>query len=412
MDLEIRSVSPDELGTFVETGERAEDGQVDAHYVEGMKALLDPARCLAAFERGRMVGTAGELALQLTVPGATLPVAAVTEVAVVPTHRRRGVLTRLKRRELEVMRERGEQVAALWASEGAIYGRFGYGLASLSCAIKVDRRLVRMLDGPSGAHSGEAGTLEVGSFGELSGDMGAVYERVRPTRPGFVDRDGPWWPFLVEHWAAYEPEQGPLQFVSHRVDGDPGGYLIFRQRSRWNAGLPENELTVLELVAATPAAYRDLWRFVLSMDLTATVRAPHVAVDEPLLHMVDEPRRLFLTVRDGVWVRLVDVAGALASRRYARAGSVVLEVSDAFCPWNEGRVRLEAGEDGSAACARTTDEPDLGLSAAELGAAYLGGTRLGTLAGAGRVRELNPGGLARADAMFAWAPAPWCPHIF
>ena len=132
---------------------------------------------------------------------------------------------------------------------------------------------------------------------------------------------------------------------------------------------------------------------------------------DPLLSLLAEPRRLRLTVRDGVWVRLVDVPAALESRRYAAEDRIVLEVRDDFCPWNDGRVALEGGADG-AACVRTDASPDLMLSSAELAAAYLGGTTIGHLARAGRVDEETPGALRRADAMLRWDPAPWCPEMF
>jgi predicted acetyltransferase len=164
---------------------------------------------------------------------------------------------------------------------------------------------------------------------------------------------------------------------------------------------------VRELVAATPEARAVLWAFLLDQDLTRTVTWELAPVDEPLWLMVTDPRAVRRKLGDGLWVRLVDVAAALAAREYATDPEVVLEVTDAFCPWNEGRYQLAGG-----ACQPTDAEPDLALDVTALGAAYLGGPTLHELAAAGRVRELRPGELARASSAFRGEVAPWCPEVF
>jgi predicted acetyltransferase len=169
-------------------------------------------------------------------------------------------------------------------------------------------------------------------------------------------------------------------------------------------------VTVRDLQATEPGAYADLWRFIFDIDLTEHVRAYNRPIDEPLLHLVREPRRLRATLRDNLWVRLVELAGALGARRYAAAGRVVLEVRDDFCPWNDGRYMVEADEE--VRVERTAAAPDLVCSVSDVGAAYLGGTSFRQLHRAGRVEERTPGALASADAMFAWDPAPWSPYVF
>jgi predicted acetyltransferase len=164
-------------------------------------------------------------------------------------------------------------------------------------------------------------------------------------------------------------------------------------------------------VAATPEAYAALWRFCFDIDLMERIEAWPRSADEPLFHMMANPRQLKLKLSDGLWVRLVDVAQALEARRYAAEDRLVFEVRDSFCPWNEGRLALEGGP-GGARCTRTDNEPDLVVDVRDLGAAYLGGTRFDELARAGRVVESAPGALRRADAMFSWSPAPWCPAVF
>ena len=185
------------------------------------------------------------------------------------------------------------------------------------------------------------------------------------------------------------------------------GYALYATRPGHDDDGPAGEVVVRELVAATPAARATLWAFLLDQDLTRTVTWEMAPVDEPLWLMLTEPRAVRRRIVDGLWVRLVDLPAALTARDYATSLDVVLDVADAFCPWNEGRYRLTGH-----ACERTDAEPDLALDVAALGAAYLGGTTLRELAEADRVRELSPGALDRASAAFRGAVAPWCPEMF
>jgi predicted acetyltransferase len=187
---------------------------------------------------------------------------------------------------------------------------------------------------------------------------------------------------------------------------------MYKVAQDWHEGMPNSTLHVRDLVAATPGAYADLWRFVLDVDLVTSVEASNRPIDEPLFHLMREPRRLRARMSDNLWVRLVDVPRALAARRYAAAGRLVLEVADPFCPWNGGRYALEAAEDGAAIVHPTTDAAEIACTGSDLGATYLGGTSFRELHRAGRVEQRAEGALARADAMFGWDPAPWSPYEF
>jgi predicted acetyltransferase len=354
-------------------------------------------RMLAWFDDGRIVATTAAFTRTLTVPGATLGCAAVTGVAVVPTHRRRGLLTQMMRRQLDDVRERGEPVAALWASEGTIYGRFGYGVGATQASLVARRPAARLAALPE-----RGATLTAGPAGEHVDAMRAIHERVRPGRPGMLDRPGPWWQERL-----HDPEDDRRGAQPLRAVVTDGGYALYAVRPKWDDEGPAGEVTVRELVAATTAARAAVWAYLLDQDLTRTVSWELAPSDEPLWLMLANPRAVRRTVRDSLWVRLVDVPAALAARSYANDPDVVLELADAFCPWNEGRHRLSGG-----GCERTDAEPDLALDAATLAAAYLGGTTLVALAEAGRVRELRPGALARASAAFRGAVAPWCPEEF
>jgi predicted acetyltransferase len=190
------------------------------------------------------------------------------------------------------------------------------------------------------------------------------------------------------------------------------GYAVYKVAHDWPEGTPNTTLTVRDLVAANPGAYADLWRFVLDVDLVTYVEAWNRPSDEPLFHLLREPRRLRARMSDNLWVRLVDVPSALAARRYAAGGRLVFEIADPFCPWNEGGYALEVAADGGAVAEPTTEPAEIACTASDLGATYLGGTSFRELHRAGRVDERAEGALARADAMFGWDPAPWSPYEF
>lgn len=364
-------------------------------------------RAIGAYDGERIVGTAGILGFELTVPGGMLPAAGVTIVGVQPTHRRRGILRRMMRLQLDAIHARGEPLAILWASEGSIYQRFGYGLAALRAGINIERdRSVYRL--PHVA----AGTMRFVDVDEGTRLFPAIYERERAIRPGFFDRSPEFWEAEFfpdpEHWrrgasAAFH--------IVHETGGEPDGYARYRIRDEWETAGSKSALIVVELMATNPSARLDLWRYLFDVDLMARIEAWNLAVDDPLQLVVAEPRRLRMDIGDALWLRVVDVPAALAGRRYRSDGRLVLEVADEFCPWNDGRWSLQVAG-GIPGAEPGTSAADVACDVTDLGAAYLGAFSFAQLAEAGRVRELEPGGVARADGLFRTDRAPWCPRVF
>ena len=395
--MELRPIRQDELGDYIATTMSAFHRELSDEDREHYSSAAEADRYLAWFDGGRIVGTTGAFTREVTVPGGVLRSAAVSAVGVRPTHRRRGLLTGLMRAQLDELREHGDAIAMLWASEGPIYGRFGYGVAARGGRLVAHRPRARMAtlvanDPP----------LESGPAATHIDAMHAIYERVRPGRPGMLDRPGPWWDYRT-----YDPERGrdgaqPLQAV---VADD--GYALYAVKPGQDDGIQTGEVRVREVVAATPAAHARIWAFLLDQDLTHTIDWGLAPSDEPLWLELADPSAMRMRLFDSLWVRIVDVPSALAARSYALDPDVVIEVADSFCPWNEGRYRLAGG-----ACERSGVEPDLALDVADLGAAYLGGTTLASLAAAGRVDELTPGALARVSRAFRGDVDPWCPEIF
>jgi len=365
--------------------------------------LVGLDRMHAAWSDRAVVGGAGAFTFNVTVPGGDLPTAGVTVVGVYPTHRRRGVLRSLMRAQLDDAHERGEPLAALWASEETIYGRFGYGLASYCGEIKLAHEYT------SFAQTFErAGTIRIIEPDEAKEIVPPVFERARLQWPGMFSRSPLWW----EQREISDPEErrdgaGPKRWVVYEHEGSVDGYATYRHKPGWDEGSTVAELRVVEALAATPVAERGLWAYLLSIDWKATLTAQLLPPDHALFLLLATPRRMRYRMGDSLWVRLVDVGAALSGRKYSADGSIVFDVRDEFCPWNEGRWKLEDG-----AAARTEDDADLALTAQSLASAYLGGISFAALARAGRVEELQDGALARADGMFRWDRHPWCPEIF
>jgi predicted acetyltransferase len=412
VDLEIRPAGPDELGELVRVVEAAFGHHADADDVDEARLVGEIERTLAAFDGGDLVGGTAALSLELTLPGGALaPAAGVTEAGVLPTHRRRGVFTALNARQLDDVAARGEPVAVLTASEATIYGRFGYGPAVMGMSVEIDR--AHSAFAAPAPPAAVAGALRVRLLApeEAALVLPEVFDRYRRARPGEVSRSEGMWEVILRDRERWRNGASAL-FVAACEDpsGEVPGYVAYRTRPSWEGGVPTFGLEVQEVVALTPAAHAALWRYCLDVDLVRTVSAWNVALDEPLRWLLADLRRLRATrVQDVLWLRVVDVSAALAARRYAGEGTLVLDVDDPFRPATGGRFVLEAGPKG-ATCrpAGLAAVADLALGVDALGAAYLGGVPLFALARAGRVVELGAGAVERAAALFACRPDPTC----
>jgi predicted acetyltransferase len=371
--------------------------------MQRFSSLLGLERTFGAWSDGAIIGGAGSFEFNMTVPGGDMQTAGVTVVGVYPTHRRRGVMRSLMRAQLDDAHERGEPLAALWASEETIYGRFGYGLASFCGEIALPREYTAFAQ-----HFEPTGTLRMLEPDQALDSLSPVYERVRLQWPGMFSRSKLWW----EDREIADPEErrdgaGPKRWVAYERDGAIEGYAAYRHKPGFEAGSTKAELVVVEALGATPEALRDLWGYLLAVDWVATVKAFLLPPDHPLFLLLATPRRMRYRMGDSLWIRLIDVGAALSGRQYSTNGSIVFEVADEFCPWNEGRWKLEDG-----VAKRTDANAELSLPVQSLGSALLGGVSFAELSRAGRVEELTDGALGRADALFGWDRHPWCPEIF
>jgi predicted acetyltransferase len=413
----IRPVAEDELADFLAVDQHASHGTpMPERARANFLARLEFGRTLAAFDGDTIAGGTGVFSFRMRVPGAMAAVAGVSLVAVLPSHRRQGILSALMRRQLADVSERGEAVAVLFASESPIYGRYGYGRASWHAAYRLQRGEGTLA---SGAPADPGLRLRIAEPLSARAELAKVYDLELAERPGLYARTEPWWDRLLTDLHSEDGSSQQIRCVLAEDDSGPRAYAVFTSTERWDedTGLPGGVLEVREAIATDPAATAALWDNLLSRDLVSEFHARMRPVDDPLLYLLADPRRVRSVVSDGLWVRLVDVGSALAQRHYASPVDVVIEVADELCPQNAGRWRLAADAGAApagfrATCKRTTAPADVVLPVWAVGAAYLGGTRLTAMARAGLVTEATPGSLAALSTAMSWEPAPWCPMTF
>ncbi len=398
MTIEVRVADAEEVGGALTPIWQYFGGGPEPEDVERLGTILPPERVHAAVEDGAIVGGAGAYLFETTVPGgAQVPTAGVMGVGVLPTHRRRGALTKLMRRQLAEAHERGEPLAMLFASEGAIYGRFGYGLASLAGHIELPKEHAVLWDDEP---LGQARLLDTEE--EALELLPGIYDRVQTETAGMFTRSPDWW--RVRRFRTWRGGQQLRVLIE--LDGRPEAYAMYRFEFSARHMISGTTMEVNEALGTSPRALAAIWRYLLSIDWIARIDASWLPLDHPLFLWLREPRRMNFDVGEALWVRVVDVGAALSARGLGE-GAIALDVRDEFCPWNTARWRVAQG-----AAERTTAEADIRLDVNELGSVYLGGFTFDQLRRAERLEELKPGAVARADELFRTERQPWCPELF
>jgi predicted acetyltransferase len=403
----VRVLGADAWEAFTGVDSHAFGTTFPAEVTESERPYFGLGKDIGAYDGDLLVGIANAYQFDLTVPGGTLPAAGVSWVGVLPTHRRRGVLSSLMSAQLTSLHEVGEQpVAVLWASEPQIYGRYGYGLASRHWSATVPRGATALLPDTPADDRLRLRLVPADDWALTA----PVYDAVAPTRPGMFARDERWWARSVRDDESMRQGRSELRCVLAEDDDAVRGYARYSTKQSFDADFGQGVVAVREVMAKDPAALATLYRYLFDLDLMGSTELWNLPVDDPLVHWLTNPRRAKPETGDALYVRLVDVDRALATRTYAADVDVVLDVSDARCPWNAGRWRLTGGT-GGASCERTDRAPDVELDVRELGAAYLGSTSLVELAAAGRVQG-SAQAVRTAATAFAHSPAAWCPVVF
>jgi predicted acetyltransferase len=366
-------------------------------------------RLIGAVDGETWVGTGGAYSFRLTVPGGAVGAAGITAISVAPSHRRRGILRQMMRWLLDEARERDEPVAVLWASESAIYQHFGFGIGTLQSTFDIERGRARFV-----RPTAPFGRIRLVERDEAVRLIPPVYEAVHAVVPGTLSRpELKWRNEILDDAEWMRGENGPKFLAVLEVDGAVRGYTTYRAKGAWDERGPNNRLLALEVVGVDPAAERAVWEWLFAIDLIGHVKAWRGPVPHPLMLQLTEPRRLGLSVQDGLHLRLIDMPAALAARSYNGGGSVTFELTDEFCPWNAGRWGLDVPDDrGVATVTHSDGDPDLILDTSDLATVYLGTFTFADLARADRIGEARPGAVAAADLLFATAVPPWCSTMF
>jgi predicted acetyltransferase len=361
------------------------------------RAIHDVSRFELAVDGKELVAIVGVFSLQVTVPGARrIPMGGLTWVSTSTTHRRRGLLTELMARSLADIDRRGEPVAMLGASEGGIYERYGFGVATQLRATSIDRRLAQLRP----EFRPKRGSVRFVDGDKALSHVAEVWSRFHRHRVGEVDRSEAWHRYLFDVRAAERDGFSPSFYLAHR-----DGYAVYRTKMQWNNGKPAHNLDLIELVATTPAAHAALWHTLLGVDLVGPITSRQVPIDDPLPFLLTNPRALeTTTLNDGVWVNVRDVKACFGARTYGTTDRIIIEAEGT-------RWAIEGGPDG-ASCSRVKSRPDLSLDHASLGAILLGGVRASTLVAGRRAEARNDDALRRADAFFVTAPAPHCQTMY
>ncbi|MFT2019461.1 GNAT family N-acetyltransferase [Streptomyces sp. 796.1] len=429
MALDIRTLTAADLPDWLRTSRIGFLGspEISAEEVELRRPGIDLDRTLGAFDGDRCVGCFRSFAQELTaVGGAPVPATAITNVGILPTHRRRGLLTAMMDRELRAAKERGDALATLISAEYPIYGRYGFGPATWVSEWEVEigragldpgyvrpgDRALRSAKGRFARIADPGGRVELVD-GAAVRELGPVlHERLRAERPGMVSRSERVWRLEtgeVRYPSAHWKE--PFHAVYRAPDGTVDGLLTYSVDERWEAKLPENTARVRSLLAASPAAEHALWHYLFSVDWVVRVASGFRAPDDVLPLLLGDPRAAVVkSYADWLWIRPLDVPRLLSTRTYPTDGSLVIELHDA-AGLAGGRFALEAGPDG-ASCTPTGRAAELAMDIGELGTLWLGDESASRLVGLGRVDELRTGAAAVADVLLRTARRPWCPDVF
>jgi predicted acetyltransferase len=371
-----------------------------------MHKVFEPERSFGFQVDGRWISTCGAYSRKLTIPGGSVPAAAVTVVTVQPSYRRKGLLTEMMKHQLYDIHRRGEPVALLWASESAIYGRFGYGQGSPQVRLSGKTKTTAFRPDVD---------LGSGSVGEVERDQAipvikVLHQALLPERVGALDRNDDWWDVKWHDPQPWRRGASAYRFALHYDRrGRPDGYVAFRVKNNWEES--GAEVIIDELDAASGAARGALWRFVLDLDLVRRFTRHGAPLDETVRYLVNDLHSVKAELQDGTYARLVDVPRALEARRYLTELEVTIRVEDPLLRQNSGTFQLVGGADG-ASVTKGRGRPDLAMNVRDLSAIYLGGTSLAALVRAGLVTERTKGAAAATGAAFGWSQPPFCPDFF
>ena len=397
MSIEIRTPTYDEWPDVCHLDGRAFGSSYTDEEIEQSRPLHDLGRFRVAFDNASMVAVAGSYALEVALPGgASVPMGGVTWVATAATNRRRGLMSQVVAAVHDDIDKRGEPVASLYASEGGIYERIGYGIATRQRTTVLDRRLTRLRP----EYVTPPNTVRYLAGDDVVPTLSALWERFRRLRAGEIGRSPALQDSLVDQRSKPLGSQCPAAYLVH---GD--GYAVYRVEPNWNNGHPAHTMHLVEIAAITPEAHIALWQTLLSVDLVGEIRSRAIAVDDPLPFLLENQRALrTVELNDGVWVNVRDAAISFGARTYRCTDRLVVEV-------DARRWAIEGGPDG-ATCKAVRSRPDLVASHSALSALLYGGVLPSALVAGRRMTARDANVLRRADLFFPIDLAPHCQTFY
>jgi predicted acetyltransferase len=402
MDYEIRPAAAAEMEDFVRCV-RTGFG-LPAEF----KLDLDPAWTLCAFSQGHLATSYAAWPLTMYLEGATVPVAGITMVATLPVYRRRNFLRKVTEAHFRRLHEEGgPSISALFASMAAIYQRYGYAAVSTRNGYSVEPQHLRFtLPLPESGEFQEAGEADQRTMLDL-------YHRFASGKTGYLRRGegmlvAPGHPMSVLHSM---PPALPAIKLIYRQAGEPQGYLIYSQVRDPSINPMGQRISVMDLVWLTPSAYQAIWGLLSRMDLVSRIDWLRAPPDDPLPHLLLEPRKLNATSADGLLARIVDVERALPQRRYTGEAELTFSLLDSVCPWNQGPWKLSVSPHGNR-IVRTTEEAQLKMPVSTLAMLFFGQITATQAAAMGRLDEGVPGSLAVWDVVMKTASRPFCADSF
>lgn len=403
MTVEIRPIRHDEVeayGRVVAYVFASEDG-----LEEELKGT-QPEWTTCGFVDGKLVSTFATLPFTVRLNGVACPMGGVTAVGTLPEQRRRGLLRQVMTQGLATMRDRGQNLAILWASMGAIYQRFGYGLSTAQVNYSFDPRYVQFaqdVDVP--------GSVELVPKDDSFPIIKQNYIEWATPRNLCIHRSTFMWTVNTLR----PPKKDALVYTAiyRDADGQSRGHVVYSTEDHTTPEPgPSQQMTVTDFVAMDTDAARGLWNYLRRHDLVGRVHFRGAPEDDVIPDLLLEPRMLNRKTSDGIWMRVVDAEKALAQRPYGTRGELTFAIpSDPECPWNVGTYLLET--DGpTAQVTRTTREPELTIPPATLASLISGYRPASHYLRAGRLEEHAVGAALRADALFRTEYAPYCPNGF
>ncbi len=393
MPIEIRTPTDEEWPAICRFDARSFGSSYTEAEIEALRQVHDMRRFRVAYDERQIVAIAGSYAMEATLPGgASVPMGGVTWVASAATHRRQGLMTQVVGAVHDDIDHRGEPVASLFASEGAIYERIGYGVSTHVRVTSIDARAARLRS----EFAQPVGSVRFLDEKDAAPALAEIWERFRRLRAGETARTVTDQQFLIDRRSTPEGSRTPATYLSHA-----DGYAAYRLEPRWNDGHPAHRLNVLEIATVTPEAHAALWQTLLSIDLVGTITAQCLPLDDPLPYLLENQRVLRTTeLNDGVWVNVRDIPMAFSARTYRSAEPFVVES-------NGRRWAIGGGPDGGS-CTSVRTKPDLVTNHAGLSSLLYGGVLPSTLIAGRRMTGRTAEVVARADVFFTTSLMPHC----